>query len=141
MTYLHAGQELFAGNWKGHDINAVIHQLSVWLWTLPTLPLSPLIIFIAKLFMVVSVFTLVLTLFIAFRLFLKQEAFFVLAWATLAAHAPMLFIFTLYGQFRYDMMAWDMSAILSIVAIAKVLSNRGFSVSARSRPGENLGSE
>ncbi len=121
MTYLQAGQELLAGNWKAQHINEVIKQLSGWLWTLPRLT-YPSLKFAAELFMIGNLVTLAITVFIAFRPSLRREVIFVLAWTALAAHLPMLFIYD-SAQFRYAMLAWDLSAILTIVIIAKGLLN------------------
>lgn len=119
LTYLQAGQELLAGNWTGEHITNVLNQLSGWLWTLPRLDAYPYLKVIAVSFMVVKWFTLAATFYIAFRpaSLRKQESVLVLAWTALAAHMPVFFIFA-PGQFRYLMMAWDLSAILTIIVIA-----------------------
>ena len=119
LTYLQAGQEFLAGNWNGEHINKVLKQLSGWLWTLPRLAAYPYLKVIAELFMVLKWLTLAATFYIAFRpaSFRKQEAVFVLAWAAIAAHMPVFFIFA-PEQFRYLMMAWDLSAILTLIFIA-----------------------
>jgi len=117
LTYLQAGYELLFGNWNDQHVNEVIKQLSGWLWTPPRLPHSSLKV-VAELFMVMKLVTLAVTVFIAFRsIFLRQEAIFVLAWTALAIHIPMLFIFA-SGQFRYAMLAWDLSAILTLIIVA-----------------------
>jgi len=118
LTYLHAGYEFLSGNWNGQHINEVVKQLSGWLWTLPRLAPYPYLKFMAELFMAMKLVTLSVTVFIAFRsIFLKQKTVFVLAWTALAAHIPMLFVFA-SGQFRYAMLAWDLSAILTLIIVA-----------------------
>ncbi|MBW2605787.1 MAG: hypothetical protein JRE28_16010, partial [Deltaproteobacteria bacterium] len=117
LTYLQAGYEILSVNWNSQHLDEVIKQLSGWLWTLPRLHHSSLKL-IAELFMVIKLVTLAVTVFVAFRpIFLKQKTIFILAWTALAAHIPILFIFA-SGQFRYAMLAWDLSAILTIIIVA-----------------------
>jgi len=119
LTYLQAGYELLFGNRNSQHVNEVIKQLSGWLWTLPRLP-YPSLKLVAELFMVMKLVTLAVTVFVAFRsVFLRQEAIFVLAWAALAVHIPMLFIFDTHS--RYAMLAWDLSAILTIIIVADLI--------------------
>jgi hypothetical protein len=120
LTYLKAGYELLFGNWNDQHVNEVIKQLSGWLWTLPRL-LYPFFKHVAELFMAMKLVTLAVTVFVAFRsIFKRQEAISVLAWTAIAAHIPMFFVFD-SGQFRYAMLAWDLSAILTLVIVADLI--------------------
>jgi len=120
LTYLQAGYELLFGNSNGQHVNEVIKQLSGWLWTLPRLEPYPSLKLVAELFMAMKLVTLAVTVFVAFRsIFLRQEAIFVLAWTALAVHIPMLFIFG--SHFRYAMLAWDLSAILTLIIVADII--------------------
>ncbi len=122
MTYLRAGRDLLTGNWNGQQVNEAIKQLSGWLWTLPNVPSASLKL-VAELFMIVKLVTLAITIYAAFRPgSLKRDDVFVVAWTALAAHVPMLFVFDA-GQFRYAMLAWDLSAIVTIVMVTEGLLN------------------
>lgn len=114
-TYIQAIYEFISGNWKGLNLIQVTRQLGDWLWTLPRLS-HPALKVIAEFFMVLKLLTLAVTAFIALRPKKKYGAFFVLAWTALAAHIPMLVIHGA-GQFRYAMLGWDLSAILTFVIL------------------------
>ncbi len=121
LTYLQAGYDLLSSNWNGQNVNVVIKQLSGWLWTLPPLEPYPSLKLIAELFMAIKLVTLAVTVFVAFRsIFLRQEAIFVLAWTALAVHSLMLFVF-FAGRFRYAMLGWDLSAILTLIIVADLI--------------------
>jgi hypothetical protein len=120
LTYLQAGYELLSGNCNSQHVNEVINQLSGWLWSLPHLPFARLTLILES-FMVIKLVTLIVTVFIAFRsIFLREEAYFVLAWTALAAHIPMLFVAG-SGKFRYAMLGWDLSAILILIVVASLI--------------------
>jgi hypothetical protein len=114
-TYLQAVPEIISGNFQGIHIVQVASQLSGWLWTLPRLPMASLKI-VAEGFMVLKLLTLAVTVWTAFKYLREGGPLLVLSWVALAAHLPMLFVFA-SAQFRYAMMAWDLSAILTIVVI------------------------
>ena len=118
LTYLQAAYELLTGAWNGHHFTDVMKQLSDWLWALPRLP-HPLLKPLADLFLGVKVVTLVVTFLIAFRLIphMRKETV-VLAWTAIATHVPLLFVFA-PERFRYAMLAWDLSLIVTIVLIAR----------------------
>ena len=71
---------------------------------------------IAILFSILKLPTLIVTIVVAFRSKGKPSNLVALAWVALAAHVPMLFVFM--SKFRYAMLAWDLSAIVTIAVIA-----------------------
>jgi ABC-type Na+ efflux pump permease subunit len=74
-------------------------------------------------FLVLRLLTLGATIFAAFRYMKTSDSRLALAWAALAAHLPMLFIFA-SAQFRYAMIAWDISAMVTLAVIADQLTGR-----------------
>jgi len=115
MTYVMAARELLTGN-PGEQYSLAVTQLSSILWTLPRLPVASLQK-VAEGFMVLKLFTLAVTIIAAFRYVRTAPPIAVLAWTALAAHLPMLFI-NAPNSFRYAMMGWDLSAILTVIVCA-----------------------
>ncbi|MBI4633166.1 MAG: hypothetical protein HY742_04685 [Deltaproteobacteria bacterium] len=115
LTYLRAAYELITGNWNGTHLIAAGKQMRGWLLTLPELRHFSRTI--AVLFMILKLPTLIVSAAPALRAGTENEPAFVLAWVALAAHLPMLFIFETY--FRYGMLAWDLSALVTLVIIAR----------------------
>jgi hypothetical protein len=48
----------------------------------------------------------------------------ILAWTAVAAHLPMLFVVGA-TQYRYAMLGWDLSAIVTIAVVADYIRRRG----------------
>ena len=117
ITYLQAAYELITGNWDGQHLVKAFRQIWEWFFKLPELRHFSRTI--AVLFSILRLPTLIVTIFFAFRPKGQPSYVFALAWVALAAHVPMLFVFT--SRFRYAMLAWDLSAIVTIAVIA----NRG----------------
>lgn len=115
-TYLQAAQAAVTGSFHAAQIAVVTKQLSEWLWTLPRLPISSLKP-VAEGFMVVKLATLAVTVFAAFRYLRVGGPLPVLAWVAIAAHLPMLFVAG-PGLFRYAMIGWDLSAIVTLAIVA-----------------------
>ena len=117
ITYIQAAYELISVNWDGQHLVKAFKQIWEWLFKLPELRHFSRAI--AVLFSILRLPTLIVTIYFAFRPNWKQSNIFALAWVALAAHVPMLFVFS--SRFRYAMLAWDLSAIVTIAVIA----NRG----------------
>ena len=120
-SYIKALLEFISGNYNGNHIIEVSKQLSGWLWTLPRLP-TPSLKIIAEGFMVLKLITLAITIFTAFNFRRIGSHVLILSWIALASHLPMLFIFA-SGQFRYGMIAWDLSALVTILVIAQFVKH------------------
>lgn len=116
-AYLRALQELAMGNFGGEHVTLAAKQLSGWLWTLPDLPVAALKR-PAEAFMVLKLVTLGMTALAVSRWIRVPPPVRMVAWAALAAHLPMLFIFA-SAQFRYAMIGWDLSALVTIAVIAE----------------------
>ncbi len=123
MTYVRALSEWIArpaGNGQAPDLIRVIHQMQSWFWTPPIqqFPIHKGISFLLML----RLFTLLLTfcgMVVSPKRFPRIA---LLAWIALAVHIPMLFVFD--TKFRYDLLGWDLSMIVTIMLVACIWENK-----------------
>ena len=125
LTYLKATGELLTGNWQGSQLTLAVEQIKGWLWTPPVtqFPLHAglgLLLFLRLLTLLITI----MALFIPDR---RIPHIAMLAWIALAAHLPMLFVFE--TKLRYDLLGWDLSAIVTIMLAVHVLRHHPFSLS------------
>ena len=118
LTYLQALGEIVTGRWEGEFVTLTVNQVIQWLGAMPRFPVA----FLAALsipFLLLRWLTLAVTLSVAVRPRHGAAPQRALAWAALAALAPMLFAFA-PGQFRYAMIGWDLCAIVTLLSLAGI---------------------
>ncbi len=96
----------------------MIEQLSGWFWAVPFVS-NPLP-WMAGISMAIKFIALPVTVYAAIR---GRKLVFVLAWVAIAAHATMLFI-NPANVFRYSILGWDLSTILTIMLAVTFLESR-----------------
>lgn len=124
MTYLTALHEFITGQMHGTQLTMAVDQIKGWLWR-PPMTQFPLKTGVEALLFLrfITLFTTLFALFIPVR---KAPQLVLLAWITLAAHLPMLLIFD--TKFRYGLLGWDLSAIVTITLAVYLLRNRDTAV-------------
>jgi hypothetical protein len=133
IAYLRALQESAVGTVDGENLRLVKNQVSGWLLAQPRLP-SPALSTLIGAFLVLRLVTLAVTVVASLRYARAGGPLAVLTWAAMAAHLPMLFIFA-SAQFRYAMIAWDLSAIVTLLVVAdQVRRRRGIPRSSKVQP-------
>lgn len=129
LTYLRAVEELVTGNRLSGQLALATTQVSGWLWTLPRLPIASLKP-IAEAFMALKLFSLALTFYAVYRYRRVGGPILMLACAALATHLPMLFVVA-GNSFRYAMIGWDLSALLTIAMVYDFRNVRNVSLLSR----------
>ena len=120
LTYLKAIREILTGHWQGTQLTQAIDQIKGWLWTPPVsqFPLKTGI----EVLLILRLMTLFVTVWALFVPVRKAPHLALLAWIALAAHLPMFFVFE--TKLRYDILGWDLSAIVTIMLVLYLFRNR-----------------
>lgn len=120
FTYLQALSEVIMGHSEGPHLLQAVHQIEGWLWT-PPVPQFPFQVGITML-LTIRLLTLFVTFYALFISWKKAPNLALVAWIALVAHLPMLFVFA--TQLRYDLLGWDLSAVVTIMLAAHIFRYR-----------------
>ncbi len=126
MTYIQAFREWTAGlihrtgYGQAPHLKQAMQQIENWLWTPPIqqFPLHKGV----SLLLLLRLFTLLATFYALFISPKRFPCFALLAWVALAAHIPMLLVFD--TKFRYALLGWDLSMIVTIMLAAYIMRHR-----------------
>jgi hypothetical protein len=119
MTYARGFYGFMTGHWRDPDLLRAFKQVVEYLLKFPMfqyLPKGFTVVFI-----LLRIPTLIATICVALKPERHPYSLVVLAWTAIAAHIPMLFIFT---RFRYAMLGWDLSAVVTIALVVQYIRRK-----------------